>query len=270
MVEIEPVGTERAGPARWSVMPTFTGPEWLLLGLAAFAVGAAKSGMPALGPIPAAIFASVLPAKASTGAVLGLLLVGDLIAVRMHHAHADWKVLRRLLPSVLVGILLGVVVLWAANDVTVRRIIGATLLVLVALSVVLMLRRRADAAAGLEARPVPPALSIVFGPLGGFTTMIANAAGPVMTLYFVASRLPVRAILGTAAWFFLIVNTMKLPFSIGLGLMTPESLLLDLLLVPALVLGAFGGRMAAGRISQAWFERVVLLLTFASGVYLLV
>ncbi|WP_430645498.1 TSUP family transporter [Agromyces sp. GXS1127] len=99
--------------------------------------------------------------------------------------------------------------------------------------------------------------------------MIANAAGPVMTLYFVASRLPVQAILGTAAWFFLIVNTIKLPFSVGLGLVTSESLLLDLILVPSLVLGAFGGRMAAGRISQAWFERVVLLLTFASGIYLL-
>ncbi|WP_324613598.1 sulfite exporter TauE/SafE family protein [Agromyces kandeliae] len=250
-------------------MPHFTGLEWSMLALAAFAVGAAKSGMPALGPIPAALFASVLPAKASTGAVLGLLLVGDLIAVRMYHAHADWKILRRLLPSVLVGILVGVVVLWAANDIVVRRIIGATLLVLVALSVLLMLRRRADAAAGREARPVPRALSWLFGPLGGFTTMIANAAGPVMSLYFVASRLPVQAILGTAAWFFLIVNTMKLPFSVGLGLITPESLLLNLLLVPALILGALGGRMAARRISQEWFERVVLVLTFASGVYLL-
>jgi len=251
-------------------MPTFTGAEWLLLAAAAFAVGAAKGGMPALGPIPAAIFASVLPAKASTGAVLGLLLVGDLIAVRMYHAHADWAILRRLLPSVLVGILAGVVVLWAANDEVVRRIIGATLLALVGLSVVLMFRRRAAAAAGTEPGPLPRGLSLVFGPLGGFTTMIANAAGPVMSLYFVASRLPVPAVLGTAAWFFLIVNTMKLPFSIGLGLITPQSLLLNLLLVPALVLGALGGRMAAKRVSQAWFERVVLALTFASGLYLVV
>ena len=53
---------------------------------------------------------------------------------------------------------------------------------------------------------MPPGFAHVFGPLGGFTTMVANAAGPVMSLYFVASRLPVQAVLGTAAWFFLIVN----------------------------------------------------------------
>lgn len=248
-------------------MPAFTALEWLLLALAAFAVGAAKSGMPAFGPVPAAVFAAVLPARASTGAVLGLLLVGDLIAVRLYHAHADWRILRRLVPSVVVGVLLGVVVLWFADDAAVRRMIGAILVFLVALSLVLMLRRRRE---GAEERPVPPALTHVFGPLGGFTTMIANAAGPVMSLYFVASRLPVQAVLGTAAWFFLVVNAFKVPFSVGLGLMTPQSLLLNLVLVPALAVGAVVGWRLARRISPAWFERIVLVLTLASGIYLLV
>jgi uncharacterized membrane protein YfcA len=247
-------------------VPAFTALEWLLLALAAFAVGAAKSGMPAFGPVPAAIFAAVLPARASTGAVLGLLLVGDLIAVRMYHAHADWAVLRRLVPSVVVGVLLGVVVLWFADDAAVRRMIGAILVFLVGLSIVLMLRRRRD---GAEARPVPPALTHVFGPLGGFTTMIANAAGPVMSLYFVASRLPVQAVLGTAAWFFLVVNLFKVPFSVGLGLMTLDSLLLNLVLVPALAIGAVIGWRLARRISAVWFERIVLVLTLASGIFLL-
>jgi uncharacterized membrane protein YfcA len=244
----------------------FTPLEWLLLAIAALAVGLSKSGMPAFGPVPAALFASVLPAKASTGAVLGLLLVGDLIAVRMYHAHADWRILRRLIPSVVVGVLLGVIVLWSADDAAVRRIIGAILVLLVVLSVALMRRRRRE---GAEQRPVPPALAHVFGPLGGFTTMVANAAGPVMSIYFVASRLPVQAILGTAAWFFLMVNAFKLPFSVGLGLVTPQSLLLNLVLAPALVVGALGGRRLARRISAVWFERIVLLLTLASGLFLL-
>jgi len=249
------------------MVPTFTPLEWLLLAVAALAVGASKSGMPAFGPIPAALFATVLPAKASTGAVLGLLLVGDLIAVRMYHAHADWTILRRLIPSVVAGVLLGVVALWFADDAAVRRIIGVTLILLVVLRLVLMLGQRR---AGAEPRPVPPGLAYVFGPLGGFTTMVANAAGPVMTLYFVASRLPVQAILGTAAWFFLLVNAFKVPFSVGLGLMTPQSLLLNLVLVPALIVGALGGRAVARRISPVWFERIVLFLTLTSGVYLLV
>jgi uncharacterized membrane protein YfcA len=247
-------------------VPDFTVLEWLVLALAACAVGLSKSGMPAFGPVPAALFAAVLPARASTGAVLGLLLVGDLIAVRMYHAHADWAVLRRLVPSVVIGVLLGVVVLWFADDSAVRRIIGAVLVFLVALSLAIKLRRRRDDG---EPRPVPPALAHVCGPLGGFTTMVANAAGPVMSLYFVASRLPVQAVLGTAAWFFLVVNLFKVPFSVGLGLMTPESLLLNLVLVPALVVGALVGWRLARRISPAWFERIVLVLTLAAGVYLL-
>jgi len=248
-------------------VPAFTPIEWLLLAVAAFAIGASKSGMPAFGPIPAALFATVLPAKASTGAVLGLLLVGDLIAVRLYHAHADWTILRRLIPSVIAGVLLGVVVLWAADDAGVRRIIGAILVLLVVLRVALLVRQRRS---GLEPRALPPGLSYVFGPLGGFTTMVANAAGPVMTLYFAASRLPVRAILGTAAWFFLLVNAFKVPFSVGLGLMTWPSLLLNLLLVPALLMGAVVGWSVARRMSAEWFERIVLVLTLASGIFLLV
>ena len=73
-----------------------------------------------------------------------------------------------------------------------------------------------------------------YGSLGGFTTMVANAGGPVMSMYFLAAKFPVKAFLGTAAWFFAIVNVAKLPFSIGLGLITPGTLILDLLLVPLL------------------------------------
>ncbi len=247
-------------------MPAFTGLEWLVLVVAAVAAGLTKTAMPALGTIPAALFAAVLPAKESTGAVLGLLLLGDVIAVSIYHAHADWAALRKLVPSVLVGVLLGVLVLWFANDAGVRRIIGGILVFLVLLSIALMLQRRRH---GGAPRAVHPVLAHLYGPLGGFTTMVANAAGPVMSLYFVAARFPVGTLLGTAAWFFLLVNAMKLPFSIGLGLITPQSLLTNLLLVPALLVGALVGRIAARRISRAWFERVVLVVTLVSGVYLL-
>ena len=51
--------------------------------------------------------------------------------------------------------------------------------------------------------------------------MTANAAGPVMTLYLSAAGIDKRRFVGTSAWFFLIVNLAKVPFSIGLGLMQP-------------------------------------------------
>ena len=100
--------------------------------------------------------------------------------------------------------------------------------------------------------------------------MVANAGGPVMSMYFLASGFRVMAFLGTAAWFYALVNLTKLPIMFGLGLITPATLLMDLVLVPAVLVGAFGGRLIAGRINQTWFERIVIALTIVGALYLLV
>ena len=126
-------------------------------------------------------------------------------------------------------------------------------------------RSRADADA------VPGTVAAGFyGVMGGFTTMVANAAGPVMSMYFLAARRPGHVELGTAAWVFAAVNVAKAPFSIGLGLITPQGLLIDLILVPAVVLGALVGRQIASAISQRVFEYLVIALTIIGAVYLLI
>jgi uncharacterized membrane protein YfcA len=108
-----------------------------------------------------------------------------------------------------------------------------------------------------------------YGTLGGFTTMVANAGGPVMSLYFLATRLPVMTFLGTAAWFFFVVNLTKVPFMVALGLVSPASLLLDLVLVPGVVVGALAGRRLAPHIPQALFDRLIIALTVVAAGYLL-
>jgi len=109
-----------------------------------------------------------------------------------------------------------------------------------------------------------------YGTLGGFTTMVANAGGPVMTMYFLAARFPMRAFLGTTAWFFAGINLAKLPFSIGLGLIQVPTLLIDLVLIPAVVVGAFLGRALLDRLDQRTFERIVIVLTIVGALYLLI
>jgi hypothetical protein len=260
-----------------------------LLAVAASLVGLSKTAMPGAGTIAVALFAAVLPAKESTGALLALLILGDLFAVWTYHANVDWPTLRRLVPPVLAGVLFGSVFLAAADDDTVRRVIGAILLGLVALTLV----RRAAATRG-PGRPKPgtsrgtagtdlagpqdhPAESRQhrlatsgYGILAGVTTMVANAGGPVMSLYFLSTRYSIRRFLGTAAWFFLVVNLAKTPFSISLGLISPASLRLDLLLAPAVVIGAQVGKRVARRIDQVLFDRLVLALTTVSATFLLV
>lgn len=234
---------------------------WALLALAAVIVGASKTALPGAATIAVAIFAGVLPSRASTATLLVLLIVGDVFALWAYRRHADWRTLLRLAPAVIAGLLVGAVFLALADDGSVRRVIGVILLVLVGFT--LWQRRVAPA--------VTPRRSVAaaYGTLGGFTTMVANAGGPVMSMYFLAARFPVKTFLGTAAWFFAIVNIAKLPFSIGLGLLTPASLLIDLVLVPAVLIGAFGGRLIADRIDQTLFERIVIVLTVVGAVYLL-
>lgn len=246
-----------------ALLPEFTPVAWVLLAVAALIVGLSKSSMPGANTISIAIFASLMPAKESTGALLLLLIVGDLVALSMYRQHADWRALIRLAPAVLAGLLLGVVFLALVGDTGVQRVIGIVLIALVGITIWRRAARRGGTGVGLFGR-------LAYGSLGGFTTMVANAGGPVMSMYFLAARMPVRTFLGTAAWFFAIINLTKVPFSIGLGLITVETLLMDLLLVPAVLLGALCGRWIAGRISQQLFERAVLALTVLGALYLIV
>ncbi|MGD3107163.1 TSUP family transporter [Streptomyces sp. YGL11-2] len=291
--------------------------------LAALLVGVSKTAVSGVGALSVALFAAVVPARESTGALLPLLLVGDVLAVRAYRRHTDWSALLRLLPSVMVGILLGVGFVAWTDDAVMRRTIGTLLLTIVLHHLWRRGRRRragpasgggrvaqaraADREPGAEepgagagagpapavrtaraARTLRAALTVrtvrqrqvraarprqvralLFGLIAGFATMVANAGGPAMSLYLLSAGFGVLGFLGTGAWFFLIVNLVKLPFSIGLGLVTPGALALDGLLAPAVVAGALLGRALVRRVDQAVFERLVLVFTALASLGLL-
>jgi uncharacterized membrane protein YfcA len=108
------------------------------------------------------------------------------------------------------------------------------------------------------------------GVVAGFVTLIANAAGPLMAIYLVSMRLPKLEYVGTAAVFFMCLNLFKVPFMVGLGLITVHSVGFNLLLAPVVIFGVFAGRWLVARINQALFERLVLLLSAIAGILLLI
>lgn len=249
-------------------LPEFAAAAWVLLTLAAVLVGVSKTALPGISTISIAIFAALLPAKASTGALLLLLIVGDIFAITIYRRHADWKTLVRLIPAVIAGVAVGALFLALASDEWVRRLIGGILLLVIAFT----LWQRRKPAAGVTSRAASETSRFAraaYGSLGGFTTMVANAGGPVMSMYFLAARFPVKAFLGTAAWFFAVINMVKLPVSIGLGLITGETLLLALCLIPGIVIGALVGLWTARRIPQHLFDWVVIVFTVIGAVYLM-
>lgn len=240
----------------------------LLLAAGAVLIGFSKTAVSGFGVLVAALYAAVLPAKASTGTILPLLIVGDLWAVTAYRAHVDRRTLARLAPAVLLGIGAGVLFISRVDDTVMRRTIGVVTLSLLALQLLTRRRRRAAAEPGAD-RPRGGLTSWLYGSMSGFTTMVANAGGPAMSLYLLSRRFPMLDFLGTTAWFFFLINVFKVPFNVGLGLITWTSLRLDLLLAPGVLLGAWLGRRVIRYVRQDVFEALVLVTTGLAGLNLL-
>lgn len=246
-------------PEAFHLLAELTPVGWAIVIAAALLVGFAKTAIGGLAMVAVALVALVLPTKDSTGAVLLLLLTGDLVAIWVYRKHVDWRLIVRLIVPVLVGIGLGAVFLALVDDLVLRRTIGVILLVLLV--------------AGFwkeKLRPHHPAVGAGYGGLAGFTTMVANAGGPPMNLYLLAAGYDKWRFLGTSAWFFFAVNLTKLPVSIGLGIIRPELAALAATLVPVVLLGTWIGRMVIKRIDQALFERLVTIFVAISAIYLLI
>ncbi|MDX3451737.1 sulfite exporter TauE/SafE family protein [Streptomyces sp. ME02-8801-2C] len=254
--------------------------EFAALAAAAVLVGFSKTAVSGANTVSLAIFAAVLPARESTGVLLPILIAGDVLAVLTYRRHAHWPTLWRLFPAVAVGVVVGTVFLVWADDEVVRTSIGAILLLMAGVTV--WRRRQADAEAKAQSgseseEDEPDAVSTPagrfkarsYGVLGGFTTMVANAGGPVMSMYLLSAGFRKLGFLGTSAFFFLIVNVSKVPFSAGLGLIDGHSLLLDAALVVFVIPGAFIGKWAVNRINQRLFEQLVIAATVVGGAQLL-
>lgn len=243
-------------------------PVWLCLAVAAVLVGVAKTAINGVGSIAVVLFAAVLPARESTGAILPLLLCGDLIAVTWYRRHADWGTLLRLLPAVLPGLLLGAWFLSVVDDVVMRRTIAVTLMAMCAIQLWQFAHNDGPAPLGSPRHPAG-LLTVSAGAAAGFTTMTANAGGPVTTVYLIRAGLPMLRMIGTGAWFFLAVNLAKVPFSAGLGLITPASLAMDAVLVVPLLVGAGLGILLVDRLRQRQFELLAVSFSAVAAAVLL-
>ncbi|MES2200623.1 MAG: sulfite exporter TauE/SafE family protein, partial [candidate division FCPU426 bacterium] len=179
------------------------------------------------------------------------------------HAHAVWKHLWRLFPWTLAGVVLGWFCMGKLDEAQTRHLIGLIVLVLVLFQ--LLQRWKKDL--------FPPMHGMVYvalmGLSAGFTTLVANAAGPIMLLYLLATGLPKMEFMGTGAVYFLILNCAKVPFIYSLGLIDFSSLSIDLALAPAAAAGALFGKRLLPHINQKAFEALALAATIAAAAKLL-
>ena len=244
----------------------FNAGRFALAALAGLLTGVAKTGLPGYGilAVPLMVLA-VGDARHAAGWLLPLLCLADLFAIATYRRHADARRLFDLLPWVLGGIAVGFVTL-AAPERRLRLLVAAIVIVMIGLRI--LGRRATERDAG------PPARdrwwqAAGYGVSAGFATTVANAAGPVMNLYLLARRLPKQEFVATGAWFFFVVNLLKLPIYAWHGLIDRRSLTIDAALAPAVVAGALLGRVLLRRMPQGIFDRLVMALTVCAAGLLL-
>lgn len=225
--------------------------------------GFVKAGLPVLGGLTSVMTAFIFPPKEAVAITLLYLLAGDIIAVALHWRHAQWQLLKKMLPAIIVGIIFGALTLQQVSNTWLGLLIGSVVIVFVAME---PLREKMTTLATLHEKPV----RIVSGTLAGYTTTVASLAGPIMTLYFLLLKIDKHAFVATAALFFLIVNLIKAPIYGALGMFESYYLISYLVTLPVLAFGAFFGNRFLHWIPQKAFNLIIIILTGLGGITLLI
>lgn len=240
----------------------FTPASWLLIMLAAFIIGLSKAGLKGIDMMNVTIMAIVFGGKASTGIVLPLLCVADILAVAYYHRHARWHHFRKLMPWIIIGILVGVYIGKDLDEILFRRIMAVIILLTVFIVIAMEFRKT-------ERVPSHPVFAAGMGLVSGFTTMLGNLAGAFSNIYFLAMRMPKNNFIGTAAWLFLFINLFKLPFQVIYWKnITWSTLQTDLFLLPALGLGFWAGLRIVSVIKDDGYRKVVIALTLIGALFI--
>ncbi|AEV96883.1 hypothetical protein A4D02_30005 [Niastella koreensis] len=234
----------------------------ILIALSAFIIGLSKAGLKGIDMLNVTIMTIVFGGKASTGIVLPLLCVADVMAVKYYHRHAQWSHVRRLMPWMVIGILVGVFVGKDLNEAIFRKVMATIIVLTVIIMLVIEFRKT-------TVMPNNKLFVSGMGLVSGFTTMLGNLAGAFSNIYFLAMRLPKNDFIGTGAWIFLIINWFKLPFQVFYwNNITSSSLLTDLALVPFLILGFWCGIKLVAGIKDDLYRQVVIVLTLIGAIFI--
>ena len=238
--------------------------QWLLMALCGLLVGMSKAGVPGVSMIVVPTLAFIFGGKQSTGVLLPMLMMADVLAVTYYRRHAQWAYLIKILPWAFTGIGLALWVGKIVNDEQFKDLIA--ILVFACIGLMIWRDRRKE-----KIIPHQWWFAASMGILGGFATMIGNVAGPIFAIYLLAMHLPKNNFIGTSAWFFLIVNFFKFPLHIFIWkTINWHSISLDLITLPAIVMGAFLGIRLVKIVPEHIYRSAVIIITTISAILLLV
>lgn len=237
--------------------------DLFLVLVVAILIGMGKTGVAGSGMIAVPLLAIVFGGKESTGVMLPILIFADVFAVWKYNQHASWEHLRRLLPFALIGVIIGTYLGNVIDGASFRYLMAFIIFFCLAI----MIWQEATDEINV---PTSPWFARSIGIVGGIATMVGNLAGPVMILYLLAMRFPKNRFIGTAAWFFFVINLAKVPFHVLVWeTIDLNTLGLTTLLIPAIGLGAFLGIVIVRVIPEKIYRRLVILMTAIAALALL-
>ena len=240
----------------------------------ALLVGVTKTGLPGLGAVVAPMMAAAFPVRASVAIVLPLLIVADLVAIVYFRRHVVRSYLVKLVPAAFGGIVAGAVLLRVIDDTQLRLLIALIVVATVGAGAVATWRPLRRLRGAAEGPPTPQgevagsraAVAIALGILAGATSMISNASGSILTAYLLSMRLPKHEFMGTGAWYYCILNLLKVPFHLAIGTMTGATLALNAVAAPVVLVGAAIGVLIVRRLPERAFRAAAMgLAVLAAG-----
>lgn len=233
--------------------------QWIVISLTALSIGMSKTGVQGIMLLVVPYMAMAFGAKESTGIILPMLCMADIIAVAYYKRIADWKLVARLLPTAILGFFVAIFVDSLIPTGEFRLLMAWTL----ALALAVMIWSEIY---GKENRWMNRWwYSAIFGLLGGFTTMIGNAAGPVMSVYLLSMRKEKMEYIGINAWFFLVVNLLKVPLQIFVwNNISWHTFTLNLTMIPVIGIGAVLGIWLIKQFPEKAFRRFIQIVTIIS------
>lgn len=247
------------------MIETLTNIQWFVISIAALSIGMSKTGVQGIMLMIVPLMAMAFGAKESTGVILPMLCMADIIAVAYYKRIADWKVVAKLLPTAILGFFLAIGVDNMIPNGQFRQLMGWTLM----LALIVMIWSEIF---GKENRWMKKWwYAAIFGLLGGFTTMLGNAAGPVMSVYLLSMRKEKMEYIGINAWFFLVVNLLKVPLQAFVwDNITWDSLQLNLVMLPVIGIGSLIGIRIVKLLPEKIFRRFIQIVTILSVILMII
>lgn len=229
-------------------------------------VGMSKTGIQGIMTLAIPVMALIFGSKESTGVVLPMLCFADLIAVIYYRRQAQWSYILKLLPTAIAGFFLAIFV----DSMLDKSMFSKLMALCIFAGFLVMYITRRNTQEENQMLFSKWWCAAIFGVLGGFTTMIGNAAGPIMAVYLLSMKLPKYAFVGTSAWFFLIVNYLKIPLQIFVwNNITYKTLALDIIAIPSIFLGAILGVYFVKYLPEKSYRGFIIFMTIVSTLLLL-